>query len=47
MAEQRHGATFHSLEVPIINVSLDTMLKPPQGMECNNTIPKTIEDYTL
>jgi hypothetical protein len=21
------------------------MLKPPQGMECNNTSPKTIEDY--
>jgi hypothetical protein len=23
----------------------EAMLRPPQGMECTNTSPKTIEDY--
>jgi hypothetical protein len=45
MAEQCLGATFHSLEVPITSICPDTILRPPQGMECNNTSPKTIEDY--
>jgi hypothetical protein len=45
MAKQGPGATFHSLEVPITSVGHDTMLRPPQGIECNNTSPKTIEDY--
>jgi hypothetical protein len=45
MAEQRPGATFHSLEVPIHSLGTKAMLRPSQGMECNNTSPKSIEDY--
>jgi hypothetical protein len=45
MAEQGLGATFHFLEVPQQGVGSDTFFRPPQGMECNNTSPKTIEDY--
>jgi hypothetical protein len=45
MTEQGLGATFHSLEVPQQGVGSNTLLRPPQGMECNNTSPKTIEDY--
>jgi hypothetical protein len=45
MAEHGPGATFHSLEVPQQGVGLDTLLRPPQEMECNNTSPKSIEDY--
>jgi hypothetical protein len=45
MAEQHPGATFHSLEVPIHSLSTEAMLRPSQGMECNNISPKSIEDY--
>jgi hypothetical protein len=45
MAEQGPGATFHSLEVPQQGVDSDPLMRPPQDMECNNTSPKTIEDY--
>jgi hypothetical protein len=45
MAEQSPDATFHSLEVPQLAIGPDTLLRPPQGMECNNISPKTIEDY--
>jgi hypothetical protein len=45
MAEQGPGATFHFLEVSEQGVGPENLLRPPQGMECNNTSPKTIEDY--
>jgi hypothetical protein len=45
MAEQGPGATFLFLEVPITSVGPNTMLRAPLGLECNNTSPKTIEDY--
>jgi hypothetical protein len=45
MAEQGPGATFQHLEVPIHSLGADTMLKAPLGLECNNTSPKTIEDF--
>jgi hypothetical protein len=45
MAEQGPGAAFYSLEVPITSVGNDTMLRAALGLECNNTSPKTIEDY--
>jgi hypothetical protein len=31
--------------VPITSVGEDTSMRAPLGMECNNTSPKTIEDY--
>jgi hypothetical protein len=45
MVEQGPTATFHSLEVPQQGVSSDTLLRPLQGMECNNTSPITIWLY--
>jgi hypothetical protein len=45
MAEQGPGATFQHLEVPIYSLGADTMLRAPLGLECNNTSPKTIEDF--
>jgi hypothetical protein len=45
MAEQGPGATLHSPEVPITSVGSNTSMKAPLGMECNNTSPKTVEDY--
>jgi hypothetical protein len=45
MAEQGPFATFHSLEIPQQGVGPDTLLRPPKGMESNNTSPKSIEDY--
>jgi hypothetical protein len=45
MAEQGPSTAFQHLEVPIHSLGANTMLKPPQGMECNNTSPKTIEEF--
>jgi hypothetical protein len=45
LAEHGPGATFHSLEVSQLAVGSNTVLRPPQEMECNNTSPKSIEDY--
>jgi hypothetical protein len=45
MVEQDPGATFHSLEVLITSVGNNTSMRAPLGLECNNTSPKTIEDY--
>jgi hypothetical protein len=45
MAEQDLTTTFQHLEVQLHSLGADTMLRPPQGMECNNTSPKTIEDF--
>ena len=45
MAEQGPSATFQSLEVPQLVVGPNGSLRPPQGMECNNTSPKSIENY--
>jgi hypothetical protein len=45
IAEQGPSATFYLLEVPIQGLGTEGLLRPPQGMECHNTSPKTIEDY--
>jgi hypothetical protein len=45
IVEQGPGAILHFLEVPITSVSPDTSMKAPLGLDCNNTSPKTIEDY--
>jgi hypothetical protein len=45
MAEQGLTTTFQYLEVPIISVGPDTMLRPPLGLENQLSSPKTIEDF--
>jgi hypothetical protein len=45
MAKQGPGAAFYLLEVPIQGLGTEGLLRPPQGMECHNTSPKTIEYY--
>jgi hypothetical protein len=45
MAEHGSSATFQHLEVPIHSLGAEAMLRPPQGMECNNSSPKTIEEF--
>jgi hypothetical protein len=45
IVEQGPGAILHFPEVPITSVSLDTSMKAPLGMDCNNTSLKAIEDY--
>jgi hypothetical protein len=45
MAEHGPRTILHSPKVPTISVGPDTGLKAPLGSECNNTCPKTIEDY--
>jgi hypothetical protein len=45
MPEPGPGATLHFPEVPITSVGHDKNMRALLGMECNNTSPKTIEDY--
>jgi hypothetical protein len=45
MAEQGPCATLQSPKVPITSVGPNTSMRAPLGMECDNTSPKTIEDY--
>jgi hypothetical protein len=45
MAKQGRPTTFHSPEIPNTIVVHDTRLRPPRGMECCRTTPKSMEDY--
>jgi hypothetical protein len=45
MVEQGLSATFQHLEVPIISVGPDTMLRPPLGLENQLTSAKTTKDF--
>jgi hypothetical protein len=45
MPEQGSAATFQCLRWRQLAVGPDGYLRLPQTMECNNTSPKTIEDY--
>jgi hypothetical protein len=45
MAEQGSSTTFQHLEVPLHSLGAEAIMRPPQGLECNNTSPKTIEEF--
>jgi hypothetical protein len=45
MTKQGSSAAFQHLEVPIHSLGAEAMLRPPQGMECTNISPKTIEEF--
>jgi hypothetical protein len=45
MVQQGLGESSQSPKVPITSVGPDTTIRAPLGKECNNTCPKTIEDY--
>ena len=45
MATQGPGVIFHLLEVSQQAISPNVLLRLAQEMECNNTSPKSIQDY--
>jgi hypothetical protein len=45
MAEQGFITAFQHLEVPLHSLGAEAMLRPPVGLECTNTSPKTIEEF--
>jgi hypothetical protein len=40
-----HRTAFQHLEVPLHSIGADIMFRAPLGLECNNTSPKTNEEF--